>query len=351
MRSKWRMRIEQQLTQAWLQQRSLLSIALLPIASIYSIFAAIRCWFFKIGLRTSTRLPVKVVVIGNVVAGGAGKTPTAIAISQRLTSDGYRVGVISRGYGRKNTQIQEVFPHSTASEVGDEPLLMQKKLNLPMFVGSNRVAAALQLLQKYPQVDTLVCDDGIQHLQLFRDVEVYVFDNRGVGNGLPLPSGPLRSPWPPIYIAQIGQSTARTIVLHTGSKPVFAGHHAHRELAPWGIRSDGTAVALSELQRGPKRIIAIAGIAQPQVFFKMLTTVGFHPAHQFSYPDHYDFTDWTPPSASEYTVLCTEKDAVKIWPRMPSAIALPLVQTMDEAFFRDIRVALQKPPPSSTRYH
>lgn len=351
MLSKWRIHVEQQLTQAWLQQRSLFSMVLLPIAVVYSVLATISRLFFKFGLRTSTRLPVKVLVVGNVVAGGAGKTPTVIAIAERLSKAGYRIGVISRGYGRKNKHIQEVFSHSRPDEVGDEPLLIQKKLNLPMFVGSARVAAAKELLRKYPQVDTLVCDDGIQHLQLFRDVEVYVFDNRGIGNGLPLPSGPLRSPWPPIYIAQTGQSPAQAIVLHTGSQPVFAGHRAERKLAPWGIRSDGTAIPLSELQHGDKHIIAIAGIAQPQAFFEMLAIAGFHSVHQFSYPDHYDFTDWAPPNTSDCTVLCTEKDAVKIWPRLPSAIALPLIQTMDETFFKDIQVALQRQSPVSTRYH
>lgn len=350
MSSNWRMHVERRLTQAWLR-RGFLSIALLPVTAIYSGLAAWRRWLFQVGLRKSTRLPAKVVVVGNVVAGGAGKTPTVIAIAERLTIDGCQVGVISRGYGRKSADIQEVFSHSLATEVGDEPLLMQRRLNLPMFVGSDRVATARRLLQKYPQVNTVLCDDGIQHLPLFRDVEVYVFDNRGVGNGFALPSGPLRSPWPPMYIAQAGQSAEKSFVLHTGSHPAFAGHCAKRALAPWGLRSDGTMTALNELQRSPRHLIAIAGIAQPSVFFEMLADIGIHTEQNIPYPDHYDFTDWALPARTEYTILCTEKDAVKIWPIDPTAIAIPLLQTMDQAFFENIHSALQLQSPSPTRYH
>lgn len=339
MSSHWRAQVEQRLTHAWLH-RGVLSTILLPIASIYSVLTAFRHWLFRVGLRKSTRLPAKVIVVGNVVAGGAGKTPTVISIAEQLASDGYHVGLISRGYGRKNTDIMEVLSHSKAAEVGDEPLLMQRRLNMPMFVGSDRVATARHLLQKYPRVNTILCDDGVQHLQLFRDVEVYVFDNRGVGNGLPLPSGPLRSPWPPAYIAQAGQSAKKSIVLHTGSHPAFAGHRAQRALAPWALRSDGTVIALKELQHSAQHFIAIAGIAQPSVFFEMLAATGIRTAQNIAYPDHYDFTDWNSPTTAECTVLCTEKDAVKVWSVAPQAIAIPLIQTMDKTFFESIRSAL-----------
>ncbi len=339
MSRNWRTQVEQQLTHAWLH-RGFLSIILLPVAAVYSVLIAFRHWLFRSGLRQSTRLSAKVIVVGNVIAGGAGKTPTVIAIAEQLASDGYHIGVISRGYGRSNTDILEVCPHSKATEVGDEPLLMQRRLKMPMFVGSDRVATARHLLQKYPQVNTILCDDGVQHLQLYRDVEVYVFDNRGIGNGLPLPSGPLRSAWPPDYIAQAGQFTEKSIVLHTGSRPNFAGHRAQRALAPWALRSDGTTIALKELQHSTQHFIAIAGIAQPSAFFEMLTAVGIHTAQNIAYPDHYDFTDWVPPTTAECTVLCTEKDAVKVWSVAPAAIAIPLDQTMDKAFFESIRSAL-----------
>ncbi len=344
---KWRTLVESALTKAWEQQRSVLSIALRPISAFYLALTTIWRWMFRIGLRGSARLPVRVIVVGNVVAGGAGKTPTVLAIAEHLHRQGFHVGLVSRGYGRKSKGVQEVFSHSTAGTVGDEPLLLKKKLKLPVFVGSNRVLAGQHLLQKYPQVNILVCDDGIQHLQLYRDAEVYVFDDRGVGNGLPLPSGPLRSPWPPTYIAQSGQSANRSVVLHTGTHPAFKGHVAHRHLSPWGIQSNGVSIALKDLQSTNKTLVAIAGIAHPHRFFDMLAAIGIQPTQNIALPDHYDFADWVPPSATECTILCTEKDAVKVWTCAPMAIAIPLIQTMDEQFFTDIRLALESSPPEA----
>lgn len=350
MSTSWRARTEQYLTRAWLR-RGFISTTLLPIAWTFSGLSALRRLLFTIGWRKSTRVPSKVIVVGNVVAGGAGKTPTVIAIAEQLVKDGYRVGVISRGFGRKRNDIQEVFSHSKASDVGDEPLLIRIRLSLPTFVGRDRVATARRLLQEYPQVNTIVCDDGIQHLPLFRDAEVYVFDNRGTGNGLPLPSGPLRSPWPPIYVARAGQSAATSIVLHTGSRPVFAGHRAERYLAPSGMRSDGSLVPLDQLRRSPKPCIAIAGIAQPTAFFEMLSAAGIHTSQNRAYPDHYDFSSGIGPHAVGSTILCTEKDAVKVWKHEPTAIAIPLIQVMDDAFFEQIRQTLENSPPPPAGYH
>ncbi|TXH90896.1 MAG: tetraacyldisaccharide 4'-kinase [Rhodoferax sp.] len=340
MSSTWRARAEHQLTQAWLSN-NLLSALLLPITAIYCVLAAARRGLFQTGIRKSTRIPVKVVVVGNVVAGGAGKTPTVISLVERLAREGHQIGVISRGYGRISRDILEVSHESATDDVGDEPLLIHRRLQIPVFVGRDRVAAALQLLQKYPQVNLIVCDDGIQHLQLFRDAEVYVFDNRGIGNGLPLPSGPLRSPWPPRYIARAGQSAAKSIVLHTGTCPTFDGHHALRALAPRGLRSNGTSIALDELRSSSKSLVAIAGIAQPSVFFAMLEAAGIRTIMNISYPDHHDFADWIPPEKSECTVVCTEKDAAKIWLVDPNAVAIPLDQSMADSFFDSVRSALE----------
>lgn len=350
MQTSWRTRAEQYLIQSWLH-RGFLAFVLLPIAGIFRLLSALRGQLFALGVYKSTTLNAKVIVVGNVVAGGAGKTPTVIAIAEQLAKDGYRVGVISRGYGRKNIEIQEVFSHADASDVGDEPLLIHTRLSLPTFVGRNRVAVAQRLLQTYPEVNTIVCDDGIQHLALYRDVEVYVFDNRGTGNGLPLPAGPLRSPWPPRYIAAVGQSAATSIVLHTGSHPAFFGHAASRTLAAFGLRCDGSSVPLTELQNSTKPLIAIAGIAQPEAFFQMLLATGIQTQENIAYPDHYDFASWIPPDPRESIVLCTEKDAVKIWRSEPTAVAMPLTQTMDSAFFAQIRQQLDTPRPPLAGYH
>lgn len=350
MLTSWRTRAEQYLIKSWLH-RGFLALALTPVAEIFRLLSALQRQLFTLGVCKSTRLNARVIVVGNVVAGGAGKTPTVIAIAEQLTKDGYRVGIISRGYGRKSIEIKEVFSDASAADVGDEPLLMHKRLALPTFVGRDRVTVAQRLLQTYPQVNTIVCDDGIQHLALYRDVEVYVFDNRGTGNGLPLPAGPLRSPWPPQYVASSGQSAASSIVLHSGSDPAFAGHIANRTLAPFGLRCDGSNIPLNDLQHSTKPLIAIAGIAQPEAFFQMLSATGLQTLKNVAYPDHYDFSSWIAPDPSKYIILCTEKDAVKIWQLEPSAIAIPLTQTMDTPFFMQIRQKLGTPSPSLAGYH
>ena len=143
-------------------------------------------------------LPIPVLVVGNVIAGGAGKTPTTIAVVQHFQSLGVAVGVISRGYGRRSDapECMAVAASSAAADVGDEPLLIHRRTAAPVAVCAKRVQAAHALLQQHPQTQLLICDDGLQHLALPRDGEICVMDERGIGNGWLLPAGPLREPWP-----------------------------------------------------------------------------------------------------------------------------------------------------------
>ncbi|MDT8992094.1 tetraacyldisaccharide 4'-kinase [Curvibacter sp. APW13] len=335
----WRHRLERHLTQAWLQ-RGPTAWLLLPIALLYSAIDHLRRLAYRCGLKRSQRVGARVVVVGNVIAGGAGKTPTVIALARDLQRLGHQVGIVSRGYGSTHAQVQEVRPDSSASSVGDEPLLMRRALNLPVFVGRDRVAAAKSLLAHYPATSVVLCDDGLQHLRLYRDVEVYVFDNRGVGNAWPLPAGPLRSPWPPRWVQPAGQDSSRALVLHTGNRPAFAGFCAERTLQSYGVDSTGTRFALSELGRGAQPCVALAGIAQPQAFFDLLTQQGVRVQQCIALPDHYDFQDWQIPAIAGCAVLCTEKDAVKLWPLMPQAIAIPLEQTIEAGFYDALHAKL-----------
>jgi tetraacyldisaccharide 4'-kinase len=315
------------LTQAW-TQRGVLAWLLWPASQLYGLLVSVRKALYQAGVISSKRLPVPVIVVGNVVAGGAGKTPVVIALVQHLQARGIRVGVISRGYGRRSHACLEVLAGSAIEAVGDEPMLIQRRTGAPVVVAAQRSLAALSLLAKHPPTQIIVCDDGLQHLSLQRDLDIGVFDDRGVGNGFLLPAGPLREPWP------------RTLdmVLHTGQRPAFAGFTAQRNLSAFAIRSDASRVALTELagQAKTKPLLALAAIAQPEVFFAMLRDQGLVLEATQALPDHYDFSSWSRNADGHYTVICTEKDAVKLWAIEPDALAVPLEFAPEPAFWTEL---------------
>ncbi|MBQ6655826.1 MAG: tetraacyldisaccharide 4'-kinase, partial [Ottowia sp.] len=184
--------LEHGLRQRW-QQRGAAARLLWPLSVLYGALAKHQQAQQK---KHAQRLPVPVIVIGNVIAGGAGKTPTTLAIAQHLTKRGWRVGLISRGHGRSTRDCREVLPDSTPQDVGDEPLLLRRRSGCPVFVAARRADAGRALLAAHPDTNILICDDGLQHAALARDVDICVFDARGTGNGWLLPAGPLREPWP-----------------------------------------------------------------------------------------------------------------------------------------------------------
>lgn len=319
------------LQQAWLH-RGLLAWLLWPLSLLMRGLVALRHAAYRSGILQSQHPGVPVIVVGNVVAGGAGKTPTVIAVVRHLQARGLKPGVISRGYGRVGSDCREVGPDSTAELSGDEPLLVYRSTGAPVFVAPQRVVAARALRQAYPETDVIVCDDGLQHLALRRDIEICVFDERGAGNGFLLPAGPLREPWPrPVDLVL-------NTFLPTDTAPHIAGFTARRELADQAVRADGGQRSLDEL-RG-HRLMAVAGIARPQAFFQMLRARGLAPTVTEALPDHYDFNSWLRPSDDGIAVICTEKDALKLWPRHPDAWAVPLVLTPEPGFFQALDVRL-----------
>lgn len=310
------------LLQSW-QRRGALAWLLWPFSLFLGLLVRVRQGLYLSGLRRREPLPVPVVVVGNVVAGGAGKTPVVMALVQHLQTQGRHPGVISRGYGRHTHDCREVRRDSAPAEVGDEPALIQRRTGAPVFVARHRIEAARALLQRHPEVDVLVSDDGLQHLALARDIEICVFDDRGSGNGFLLPAGPLREPWPrPV-----------DLVLHSGARPAFSGYRSQRALAGHALRADGSRVELATLVQGGQPLLALAAIAQPQAFFAMLQTMGLSLAQTLALPDHYDFDSWSRPFDKDYTLICTEKDAVKLWRQHPDALAVPLDFAPEPAFF------------------
>jgi tetraacyldisaccharide 4'-kinase len=330
---------ERVLTQAW-TQRGLLAWLLWPLACLFGLLAALRRWLYRARWLRIQRVPVPVIVVGNVVAGGSGKTPVVLALVQHLQARGLRVGVVSRGYGRHATDCREVQPDSAIAEVGDEPALIQRNTGAPVFVATRRFDAATALLERYPATQLIICDDGLQHLSLHRDLEICVFDDRGAGNGFLLPAGPLREPWP----------RAVDLVLHTGLLPAFAGFTAERRLAPYALQADGRQMPLTELaSKGARPLLALAAIAKPDAFFAMLRAQGLSLAHTVALPDHYDFDSWQPNKYEGYTVICTEKDAIKLWHQQATAWAVPLHFQPEPAFLLalDSRLSALLPTPSN----
>jgi tetraacyldisaccharide 4'-kinase len=308
-----RERIALALQRSW-SGRGALSTALLPAAWGFAAVTTLRRRLFVHGVRETARLPVPVVVVGNLVAGGAGKTPTVIAIAALLREHGYVPGIVSRGYGRTGSGIVAVAADSTATRVGDEPLLLQRRTGAPIVVAADRVAAGHALLQAHPEVDILLSDDGLQHLALERDVEVIVFDERGAGNQRLLPAGPLRERVP----ARLG---ARQLVLYNSAAATtpLPGFTARRSLAgvvalaDWWAGEAPTLAALAALR--DREVVAVAGLARPERFFELLRASGLAIV-ECPLGDHDDFArlPW-PASASD--VIVTEKDAVKLPPSRP----------------------------------
>jgi tetraacyldisaccharide 4'-kinase len=304
------------LQRAW-QRRGPLAWSLWPLSWVYGALAALHRGLYRLGLRKIEHLPVPVVVVGNVVAGGAGKTPVVVAVVEHLQALGLRPGVISRGYGRRDDgDCHEVRPDETdAAQSGDEPLLVARRCRVPVVVGARRVQAARRLLALHPQTQVLVSDDGLQHAPLGRDLEICVFDARSTGNGWLLPAGPLREPWP----------RAADLVLRPAEVKGIEGFDIARRLAPQAVQADGTRRPLADFSApGAPGVVAVAGIAQPEAFFAMLRAAGILPTRTLALPDHHDFDQPPLDLPADLALVCTEKDAVKLWRHRPQAWAVPL---------------------------
>jgi tetraacyldisaccharide 4'-kinase len=328
-----RQTLQSTLLEAW-RGRGVLASLLYPISLTYRALVWTRRAAFGFGLVQVQHVDATVIVVGNVVAGGAGKTPTVIAVVQYLMAQQHRVGVISRGYGRAGTACVEVLPTADPRDVGDEPLLIRRATGVPVFVASTRHEAAIALLAHHPQTQFIICDDGLQHYALYRDLEICVFDDRGCGNGWHLPAGPLRERWPRHAVLAAGQRDDRLLVLHTGERPAFAGFTARKNLSSMAHSSDGTQIPLAALHTpGGKPLMAVAGIAQPESFFAMLRARNVPLAATLALSDHYHFDSGLINKYEGYRLICTDKDAAKLWPLVPDAVTVSLEFQPEVAFF------------------
>jgi len=297
--------LETTLTRAWLR-RGALAWALLPVALLFGLLSGLRRLLFSLGIKRAERLPVPVIVVGNIFIGGTGKTPLTIWLAEALRAAGLRPGVISRGHGGANSAPRAVTPQSDPREVGDEPLLIAARTGCPVVVGRQRAEAGRALLALYPEVDVIITDDGLQHYALARDVEIVLFDGRGVGNGWLLPAGPLREPasrrrdFSVVNAPAIAPALAAVV----GANPYrmhLSGDYAER-------LNGGARLPLAQLRA--KRLVAAAGIGNPGRFFAMLRASGLT-LGELPLPDHHDFLDRPFEAVDADIILITEKDAVK----------------------------------------
>lgn len=304
---------------AWIERHwqrfTPVSAALCPLSLLFGAAAAARRAAYRSGLFARARLPVPVIVSGNITAGGTGKTPLALWLAAMLRARGYTPGIICRGYGGRSRAPQRVLPDSDPYELGDEAVLLARRSGCEVWAAADRVAAGRSLLAgARPACDVLISDDGLQHYALERDLEICVVDAvRGFGNGWLLPAGPLRE-------LSSRLATVDAIVIHAGEKG--ASHSSLGSMATdiprFTMRLEGSEFRnLRDPARrvGPgyfrgRRVHAIAGIGHPDRFFSHLRALGIdfaaHPR-----PDHHPFTASDLAFAGADAVLMTEKDAVK----------------------------------------
>lgn len=306
---------QERLQRAWASD-DVLAQALRPLGALHAVLLRLRVWAYRTGLKRSTPLPRPVIVVGNWIVGGAGKTPATLALLDILGRHGWRAGVVSRGYGRRDDgQTLLVQDSSAAADVGDEPLLIHLRSRCPVAVGRDRIAAAEALLSAHPELDLIVADDGLQHWRLPRQLSIVVVDDRGLANGRLLPAGPLRQTGP---LPAPPGSREDTLLLYSAGKPStpLPGFVGVRQLAgavrldDWWQGQPARPEALHALRGRP--MLAAAGLARPQAFFDMLVAQGLD-IHPLPLPDHHDFTS-LPWAADCSEVLLTEKDAVKLPP-------------------------------------
>ncbi|WP_077480661.1 tetraacyldisaccharide 4'-kinase [Salinivibrio sp. PR919] len=291
-----------------------------PISKLFGAVARYRRQRYLSGKAPCYRAPVPVIVVGNIMIGGNGKTPFVVWLVEQLKAQGYRPGVVSRGYGGKSEQYPLLLSQTTSPRVaGDEPVLIARRTQVPVCVDPDRSAAVKRLLDE--GVNVVVTDDGMQHYRLDRDLEIVIVDGqRRFGNGHYIPLGPLR------------EHTSR---LATVDMVVNNGGEPHQ--GEWPMTLVPTeAVNLRSGQRCQvsilPEVVAMAGIGHPPRFFATLQKMGVTPVHSEAVQDHQSLSAEALDSlaAKGQHLLMTEKDAVKYqgiaqdnWWYLPVAAKLP----------------------------
>ncbi len=310
-----RRRFERWMVEGW-SRRGLVYAVFLPLSWLVGIVARRRAGERA---RHGDTIGVPVVIVGNLIAGGAGKTPIVIALVEALRARGRSPGVIARGYRAHGaSQPLLVAAGSDPERTGDEPVLVARRTGAPVAVHANRVAAAHALLAAHPNIDVIVSDDGLQHYALARTVELVVFDARGAGNGAFLPAGPLREPLDRSRDATLFSACTPDAALAAGSPMYEVPIEAN---ACYALTAPATSLDTHIL--AGRRVSAYAGIAHPRKFFDTLRTLGAT-VDEHALPDHAEFSNTSFSDAKSDCIVITEKDAVKC-ARVPELAGDPRV--------------------------
>lgn len=297
--------MKQRLTELWYRESAGFSM-LAPLGWLYGWVMAVRRSAYHSGLFAVRRAGKPVIVVGNLTVGGTGKTPLVAWLAQQLSLTGLKVGIVSRGYGRSGTAPEGVHAESSWRAVGDEPMLLAGLTGSDVVVSRDRFAGAQTLVAL--GVDVVIADDGLQHLGLARDCEIVVIDGaRGFGNGRLLPAGPLREPASRLRNARI------VVVNGSPEHASLRGLNDSLQMSLFGSearRVDGLAAPEPLEHFRGRRVHAVAGIGNPQRFFRDLRARGIELV-EHPFPDHHPFTAADLTFGDGLPVLMTQKDAVR----------------------------------------
>jgi tetraacyldisaccharide 4'-kinase len=301
------MKIQHLIEQHWYYKNNpLLFVLLLPFTLIFFIVNLIRYALYKTNALKSYKLPVPVVIVGNISVGGAGKTPLTKHLAYELATLGISVGVILRGYKSKVKGTKIVHLTDSSILVGDEALIYASN-NIRVAIGSNRYEAGMTLLKEYPDIKIILSDDGMQHYRLKRDYEIAVIDSsRMLGNRFTLPMGPLREP--PSRLKSVNAVVFNGIANTNLPLPPLV---VEQTLILDKIYNPKTKSIISVEELQSTNITAIAGIGNPNRFFDFLNKLDLKLNHTLAFPDHYLYKKEDIPINKEI-ILVTEKDYAKL---------------------------------------
>jgi tetraacyldisaccharide 4'-kinase len=290
----------------WYSNELTFAVILIPVAWIYTLIMRVRGWLYALQVLPSRRVGVPVIVVGNIAVGGTGKTPLVIALAGYLAQQGWRPGIVCRGYGGKaQSWPQQVRKDSDPVSVGDEAVLLAQRTGCPVAAAGGRRVEASRGLVAHDGCNIIISDDGLQHLALHRDIEIALIDGeRRHGNGRCLPAGPLREPASRLASVDL-------IVTNAVSSTQVQRGEMSMSLVPGpavGVGEPGRRVPLHEFHAQP--VHAVAGIGNPRRFFTTLESSGLQVV-EHAFADHHAFVREDLAFGDEKAVLMTEKDAVK----------------------------------------